>query len=116
MSAKRVLIVPMRWPLAERLRAEGCEVVEADTVDDAVEQAGAGVDAVLLDARMPDEAALEVLSGVRGRDYEQGGGLLHRHGPLLAYHGLELPPGASFDPDPQTNLKVAPGEVAHLPV
>lgn len=68
MSAKRVLIVPMRWPLAERLRADGHEVVEADTADDAVERADAGVDAVLLDARMPNEAALAVLAGVRDRD------------------------------------------------
>lgn len=68
MSAKRVLIVPMRWPLAERLRADGHEVVEADTVDDAVERADAGIDAMLLDARMPDEAALDVLASVRDRD------------------------------------------------
>ena len=68
MSAKRVLIVPMRWPLAERLRADGHEVVEADTVDDAVERADAGVDAVLLDARLPNEAALDFLAGLRERD------------------------------------------------
>jgi len=68
MSAKRVLIVPTRWPLAERLRADGHDVVEADSVDDAVERAGAGVDAVLLDARMPDEAALDVLAALRARD------------------------------------------------
>lgn len=68
MSAKRALIVPMRWPLAERLRADGYEVVEADTADDAVQRADAGVDAVLLDIRMPDEAALEVLAGLRERD------------------------------------------------
>ena len=68
MSAKRVLIVPIRWPLAERLRADGHEVVEADTVDDAVERADAGVDAVLLDARMPNEMALDVLAALRDRD------------------------------------------------
>ena len=68
MSAKRVLIVPMRWPLAERLRADGHEVVEADTADDAVERADAGIDAVLLDARMPNEAALDVLASLRDRD------------------------------------------------
>lgn len=68
MSAKRVLIVPMRWPLAERLRADGYEVVEADTADDAVDRADAGVDAVLLDVQMPDEAALGVLEGLRARD------------------------------------------------
>ena len=58
----------MRWPLAERLRADGHEVVEAGTAEDAVERADAGVDAVLLDARMPDEAALVVLAGLRERD------------------------------------------------
>lgn len=68
MSAKRVLIVPARWPLAERLRADGHEVVEASTAAEAVERADAGVDAVLLDARMPDETALAVLAGVRDRD------------------------------------------------
>ncbi len=68
MSAKRVLIVPMRWPLAERLRADGHEVVEADTAEDAVERADAGIDAVILDARMPNEAALAVLAGVHDRD------------------------------------------------
>lgn len=68
MSAKRVLIVPMRWPLAERLRADGHEVVEADTAEDAVERADAGVDAVILDARMPNEEALAVLAGVHDRD------------------------------------------------
>lgn len=68
MSAKRVLIVPMRWPLAERLRADGHEVVEAASAEDAVERADAGVDAVLLDARMPNEAALAVLAGLRERD------------------------------------------------
>ena len=54
-------------------------------------------------------------SGMRGRDYdhEHGGGtLLHRHGPLLAQHGLELPPGASFDPDPQTSLNAAAQQAA----
>jgi DNA-binding NtrC family response regulator len=68
MSAKRVLIVPMRWPLAERLRADGYDVVEADTADDAVERADAGVDVVLLDVSMPGEAALGVLASVRDRD------------------------------------------------
>ena len=68
MSAKRALIVPMRWPLAERLRADGYEVVEADTASDAVDRADAGVDAVLLDIRMPNEAALGVLAGLRATD------------------------------------------------
>lgn len=68
MSAKRILIVPMRWPLAERLRADGHDVVEADTAEDAMERADAGVDAVLLDVRMPNEGALPVLAGVHELD------------------------------------------------
>jgi DNA-binding NtrC family response regulator len=68
MSAKRVLVVPPRWPLAERLRADGYDVVEASTPDDAVERAGAGVDVILLDVQMPEESALAVLQGLRERD------------------------------------------------
>ena len=68
MSAKRVLIVPARWTLAERLRADGHFVVEADTPDDAGERVDAGVDAVVLDLRMPDNAALAALRAVRERD------------------------------------------------
>lgn len=68
MSAKRVLIVPARWALAERLRADGHIVVEADTVDDAAERVDAGVDAVLIDLRMPDKAAFAAIKAVRERD------------------------------------------------
>jgi DNA-binding NtrC family response regulator len=68
MSAKRVLIVPGRWPLAERLRADGHLVVEADTVDDAAERVDAGIDAVLLDLRMPNRAGLPALKAISERD------------------------------------------------
>jgi two-component system response regulator AtoC len=68
MSAKRVLIVPAKWALAERLRADGHLVVEADTPDDAADRVDAGVDAVLLDLRMPDNAAFAALNAVRERD------------------------------------------------
>jgi two-component system, NtrC family, response regulator AtoC len=68
MSAKRVLIVPSRWALAERLRADGHIVVEADNAEDAAERVDAGVDAVLLNLRMADAAAFAVLKAVRERD------------------------------------------------
>lgn len=68
MSAKRVLIVPARWALAERLRADGHLVVEADTPDEAGDRVDAGVDAVLLDLRMPNDAAFDALRAVRERD------------------------------------------------
>jgi DNA-binding NtrC family response regulator len=68
MSAKRVLIVPAKWALAERLRADGHLVVEADTVEDAAERVDAGVDAVFIDLRMPGKAALGALTAVRERD------------------------------------------------
>ncbi len=43
-------------------------------------------------------------SGMRGRDHDMGGGTyMHRTGQLLLHPGVELPPGASFDPDPQTS-------------
>lgn len=68
MSAKRVLVVPAKWALAERLRADGHLVVEADTPEDAAECVDAGVDAVLLDLRMPGQAGLAALKAVRERD------------------------------------------------
>ena len=51
-------------------------------------------------------------SGMRGRDHDMmggggmgmGGGMyMHRTGQLLLHPGVELPPGATFDPDPQTS-------------
>ena len=44
-------------------------------------------------------------SGMRARDNDMGGGgmYMHRTGQLLLHPGVELPPGASFDPDPQTS-------------
>src|SRR5690606_12862969 len=43
-------------------------------------------------------------SGMRARDHDMGGMPMHRMGQLLLHPGVELPPGASLDPDPQTNL------------
>ncbi|WP_119965428.1 RNA pyrophosphohydrolase [Simplicispira lacusdiani] len=44
-------------------------------------------------------------SSMRGRDPEQlSSGGAHRTGQLLVHPGVELPPGASFDPDPQSGM------------
>ena len=51
-------------------------------------------------------------SGMRARDGEfvgGGAGGMFRTGSLLIHPGMELPPGASFDPDPQ-NSAPAPAE------
>ncbi len=52
-------------------------------------------------------------SGMRSRDGTEAaggpGGGMHRAGSLLLSPGVELPPGASFDPDPQGERKDALG-------
>jgi len=52
-------------------------------------------------------------SGMRARDVEPQGGPMHRAGSLLLNPGVELPPGASFDPDPQNSV---PAELEVLPL
>mgnify|MGYP003825185623 CR=1 FL=1 len=53
-------------------------------------------------------------SGMRSRDHDAGQPLAHRAGSLFVKPGMELPPGASFDPDPQSStpapLSETPGE------
>lgn len=72
MAARRVLVVDdealIRWSLAERLRADGHDVLEAGTVAEAVDQAEHGVDLVLLDYKLPDGDGLEVLRRLRDID------------------------------------------------
>ena len=47
-------------------------------------------------------------SDMRARDHDQPmGSGMHRVGQLLLHPGIELPPGASFDPDPQSGLPAA---------
>lgn len=51
-------------------------------------------------------------SGMRAREYEGGPPSMHRGSPLLVNPGIELPPGASFDPDPQNSM---PAPLAETP-
>jgi two-component system response regulator AtoC len=72
MASRRVLVVDdealVRWSLAERLRADGHQIVEAGTAAEAIEQAEHGVDLVLLDYKLPDGDGLAVLKRLRDLD------------------------------------------------
>ncbi len=72
MAGRRVLVVDdealIRWSLAERLRTEGHEVIEAASVAEAIDAAEHGVDLVLLDYKLPDGDGLEVLRRLRDMD------------------------------------------------
>jgi len=72
MGARKVLVVDdeplIRWSLAERLRADGLEVVEAGTAAEALDKAEHGVDLMLLDYKLPDQDGLAVLRRVRELD------------------------------------------------
>jgi two-component system, NtrC family, response regulator AtoC len=71
-ATRRVLVVDdeplIRWSLAERLRADGHEIIEAGTAAEALEKAQTGVDLVLLDYKLPDEDGLTVLRKLRELD------------------------------------------------
>ena len=70
--SRRVLVVDdeslIRWSLAERLRVDGHEVVEAGTAAEALERAEHGVDLVLLDYKLPDDDGLVVLRKLHDLD------------------------------------------------
>ena len=55
-------------------------------------------------------------SGMRARDHDHAGGLASYRSPQFLLHpGVELPPGGSFDPDPQNSLsKMVPVVTAEL--
>ena len=71
MNARAILVVDdeqlIRWSLAERLREEGFDVIEAATAAEAVERAE-GVDVVLLDFTLPDGDGLGVLRSIHEHD------------------------------------------------
>ncbi len=58
----------IRWSLRERLTAFGYSILEAETGAEALAQFERGVDAVLLDYRLPDVDGLQVLSAMRAID------------------------------------------------
>jgi two-component system, NtrC family, response regulator AtoC len=58
----------IRWSLAERLRADGYEVIEAPTGRDALERVPDGVDLVLLDYKLPDIDGVSVLRTIKEHD------------------------------------------------
>ncbi len=72
MAGRRVLVVDdealIRWSLAERLRAEGHDVVEAGSVAEALDRAEHGVDLALLDYSLPDGDGLDILRRLRESD------------------------------------------------
>lgn len=58
----------VRWSLNERLALDGLRVVEAGTGKEALERAAEGVDAVLLDYKLPDSDGLAILAQLKERD------------------------------------------------
>jgi len=58
----------VRWSLAERLRSDDREILEAGTAADALDRAASGVDLVLLDYKLPDDNGLSVLKRLRALD------------------------------------------------
>jgi DNA-binding NtrC family response regulator len=74
MSKATILVVDdealIRWSLTERLKAEGYDVVEAETGRSALEQLPEGVDLVLLDFRLPDTDGVSVLRKIKEFDQD----------------------------------------------
>ena len=58
----------IRWSLAERLKCDGYDVLEADTGRGAMEQLPDGIDLVLLDHRLPDTDSVTILRKVKEFD------------------------------------------------
>jgi len=72
MRSATILVVDdeqlIRWSLAERLRGEGYQVVEAENGADALDRVHEGVDLVLLDYKLPDIDGVTVLRRIREHD------------------------------------------------
>jgi two-component system, NtrC family, response regulator AtoC len=58
----------IRWSLAQRLRSEGYQVVEASTGQEALDRVHEGVDLVLLDYKLPDIDGVTVLREIKEYD------------------------------------------------
>ena len=59
----------IRWSLTERLKAEGYEVLEAETGRAALDKLPEGVDLILLDYRLPDTDGVTVLR--KAKEFDQ---------------------------------------------
>ena len=59
----------IRWSLAERLKAEGYDVLEAETGRAALDKLPEGVDLILLDYRLPDTDGVTVLR--KAKEFDQ---------------------------------------------
>ncbi len=72
MTSLRVLVLDderlVRWSLAEQLRSDGLEPLQASSVAEAIELAAKGVDAAILDFKLPDGDGLSVLRKLRHAD------------------------------------------------
>jgi two-component system, NtrC family, response regulator AtoC len=60
----------IRWSLAERLKSEGYEALEAGTGATALEKLAEGVDLVLLDYRLPDTDGVTILRKIKEFDQD----------------------------------------------